>query len=61
MGLMIKVNQFDENFSYLSGDNKVSLLLYCDSRFEVNKNNSASITHILETERFPSFKAMHEF
>ena len=30
MGLTNKVNQIDENFSYLSDDNKVSLLLYCD-------------------------------
>ena len=51
MGLMNKVNQIDENFSYLSDDNKVSLLLYGDSRFDDNKNNfilSASITYILE-------------
>ena len=55
MGLMNKVNQIDENFSHLSDDNKVSLLLYGDSRFDGNKNNfilSASITYILETERF---------
>ena len=55
MGLMNKVNQIDENFSYLSDDNKVSLLLYGDSRFDDNKNDfifSASITYILETERF---------
>ena len=55
MGLMNKVNQIDENFSYLSDDNKVSLLLYGDSRFDDNKNSfilSASITYILETERF---------
>ena len=55
MGLMNKVNQIDENFSYLSDDNKVSLLLYGDSRFYDNKSNfilSASITYILETERF---------
>ena len=55
MGLMNKVNKIDENFSYLSNDNKVSLLLYGDSRFDDNKNNfilSASITYILETERF---------
>ena len=54
MGLMNKVNQIDENFSYLSDDNKVSLL-YGDSRYHDNKNNfifSASITYILETERF---------
>ena len=46
MGLMNKVNQIDENFSYLSDDNKVRLL-YGDSRFDGNKNNfmlSASIT-----------------
>ena len=52
---MNKVNQIDENFSYLSDDNKVSLLLYGDSRFDENKNNfilSASMTYILETERF---------
>ena len=55
MGLMNKVNQIDENFSYLSDDNKLSLLLYSDSRFDDNKNNfvlSASITYIFETERF---------
>ena len=55
MGLMNKVNQINENISYLSDDNKVSLLLYGDSRFDDNKNNfilSASITYILETERF---------
>ena len=47
--------KIDENFSCLSDDNKVSLLLYGDSRFDDNKNNfilSASITYILETERF---------
>ena len=55
MGLMNKVNQIDENFSYLSDDNKVSFLLYGDSRFDDNKNNfilSASITYILETSLF---------
>ena len=55
MGLMNKVNQINENLSYLSDENKVSLLLYGDSRFDDNKNNfilSASITYILETERF---------
>ena len=55
MGLMNEVNQIDENFSYLHDDNKVSILLYCDSRFDENKNNfilSASITYILETEGF---------
>ena len=52
---MNKVNQIDENFSCLSDDNKVSLLLYGDSRFDGNKNNfilSAPITYILETEGF---------
>ena len=34
MGLMNKVNQIDENFSYLSDDNKVSPLLYGDSRWQ---------------------------
>ena len=55
MGLMNKVIQIDENFSYLSDDNKVSLLLYGDSRFDENKNNfilSASVTYILKTEIF---------
>ena len=55
MGLMNEVNQIDKNFSYLSDDNKVSLLLYGDSRFDDNKNNfilSASITYILETKIF---------
>ena len=53
---MDKVNQIDENCPYLSDDdNKVSLLLYGDSRFDDNKSNfmlSASITYILEAERF---------
>ena len=52
---MNKVNQIDENSSYLSDDNKVSLLLYVDSRFDDDKNNfilSALITYILETQRF---------
>ena len=55
MGLMNKVNQIDENFLYLFDDNKVSILLYDDSRFDENKNNfilSASMTYILEAERF---------
>ena len=44
---MNKVNEIDENFSYLSDDNKVSFLLG-DSRFDDSKNNfilSASITY----------------
>ena len=66
MGLMNKVNQIDENFSYLSDDSKVNLLLYRDSRFDDNKNNfilSASSTYILETERFRvlSSKVVSEF
>ena len=40
MGLMNKVNQIDENFSYLSDDNKVSLLLYGVSIFDDNKISS---------------------
>ena len=55
MDLINKVNQIDESFSYISDDNKVSPLLYGDSRFYDNKNNfilSASITFILETEIF---------
>ena len=55
MGLMNEVNQIDENFSYFSDGNKVSLLLYGDSRFDDNKNNfilSGSVTYILETVRF---------
>ena len=58
MGLMNKVNQIDENFSYLSDDNKVSLLLYGVSIFDDNKNNfilSPSIIYILQTERFLTF------
>ena len=49
--------EIDENFSYLSDNNKVSLLLYGDSRFDDNKNNfilSVSITYILETSLFQS-------
>ena len=52
---MNKVNQIDENVSYLSYDNRVSLLLYGVSIFDDNKNNfilSASITYILETVKF---------
>ena len=55
MGLMNKVHQIDENFSYLSYGNKVSLLLCGDSWFDDNKNNfilPASVTYILEAERF---------
>ena len=51
---MNKVNEIDENFSFLSDDNEVSLLLYGDSRFHDNKNNSilsVSVTFILETVR----------
>ena len=58
MGLMNKVNQIDESFSYLSDDNKGSLLLYGVSIFDDNKNNfilSASIIYILQTERFLTF------
>ena len=53
-----KVNQSNEKFSYLSDDNKVSLLLYFETAFDDNKNNfilSASITYILETNRFSNF------
>ena len=55
MGLMKKVNQIAENFSCFSDDSKVRLLLYVVSRFDDNRSNfifSASITYILETERF---------
>ena len=55
MALMNQVNQIDEHFSYLSDNNKVSLLLYGDSMCDDNKNNfilTASITYVLETERF---------
>ena len=57
MGLMNNANRIDENFSYLSYHNKLSLLLYGDSKSDGNKNNfilSASITYILETEIFDS-------
>ena len=57
MGLMNNTNRIDKNFSYLSYDNKLSLLLYGDSKSDGNKNNfilSASITYILETEIFDS-------
>ena len=55
MALMNQVNHIDENFSCLPDDNKVSLLLYCDSRFDDNKNNfilTTSITYALEAEIF---------
>ena len=58
MGLMNKVNQIDENFSYLSDDNNVSLLLYGVSISDDNKNNfilSPSISYNLQTERFLTF------
>ena len=60
MSLMEKKNQFDENFSYLSDDEKLSLLLHGDSRFDDNKNNFislASTTYILETESFSLFQS----
>ena len=60
MGLMEKKNQIDENFSYLSDDEKLSLLLHGDSRFDDNKNNFislASTTYILETESFSLFQS----
>ena len=55
MGLMNKVNKIDGNFSYLSDDNKASLLLYGGSSNDGNKSNlilSAPIEYILETARF---------
>ena len=52
MCLMNKVNQIDENFSHLSDDNKVNLLLYGDSRFDDNFILYTSITYILDTQRF---------
>ena len=64
MDLTNKVNQIDENFSYLSDDDKVSHLLYGDLRFQDNKNNfilSASVTYILEKDfRLPSFNVMYK-
>ena len=60
MSLMEKKNQIDENFSYLSDDEKLSLLLHGDSRFDDNKNNLislASTTYILETESFSLFQS----
>ena len=60
MSLMEKKNQIDENFSYLSDDEKLSLLLHGDSRFDDNKNNFislASTTYILETESFSLFQS----
>ena len=54
---MNNANRIDKNFSYLSYDKKLSLLLYGDSKSDGNKNNfilSASITYILETEIFDS-------
>ena len=44
MGLMEKVNQIDENFSYLSDDEKLSLLVHGYSRFDDNKNNFISLS-----------------
>ena len=61
MALMNKVNQINQNFSYLSDDNKVSLLLYGDSKFDDNKNNfilSALITYVLETRKNFDFPQM---
>ena len=61
MALMNKVNQINQNFSYLSDDNKVSLVLYGDSKFDDNKNNfilSALITYVLETRKNFDFPQM---
>ena len=44
MGLMEKVNQIDENFSHLSDDEKLSLLVHGYSRFDDNKNNFISLS-----------------
>ena len=55
MGLMNKVNKIDDNFSYLSDNNKVSLLLYGGSSNDGNKSNlilPAPVAYILETVRF---------
>ena len=49
------LNQIDKNLSYACDDNKVTLLLYGDSRFDDNENNvilSASVTYISETKIF---------
>ena len=47
MGIMNKVNQIDENFSYLSADNKVSLLRYGDSRFDDERFHNKISTRAL--------------
>ena len=44
---MNEVNQIDENFSYFSDGNKVSLLLYGDSRFDDNKTISSYQAQLL--------------
>ena len=54
MGLMNQVSQINENFLYLSDDNKVRFLFHGDWRFDDNKYNfiwQASINYILEAER----------
>ena len=51
MGLMNKVNQIDENFSCLSDNNKVSLLLYGDSKRHINFNISiVLIVHFVSSD-----------
>ena len=62
---MSKANQIDENVSCLSDDNRVSLLVYGDSRFDNNKTkfNLINLTYIYFVDkdfRLPFFKVIHE-
>ena len=47
MGIMNKVNQIDESFSYLSADIKASLLLYGNSRFDDERFHNKTSTRAL--------------
>ena len=55
ISLVSRVKALCKNFSDLSDDNKIKLLLYGDSRFDDNKNGEilkATITYIIESDRF---------
>ena len=53
--LMNSVKSIGNNFEYMTDNNKITLLLYGDSRFDENKNKfilQSSVKYIKTTERF---------
>ena len=52
---MNSVKSICNNFESMTDNNKITLLLYGDSRFDENKNNfilQSSVKYIQKTERF---------